>query len=574
MKRRTKWVLAAGVAAVALGAAAVGALALLLRGPASGSGSLFGGSSYLDLDVGGELPEAPPPSTLGSILERRPTPLRTYVESLDRAALDPNVKAVLLRAGLLSDAGWGRVQELRAAVVRFRKSGKPIYGYVEFCGNKEYYLAAACTKVYALPTAILQVAGLSAEVTFFRKTLDKLGVKAQFEGVGKYKNAPNTFTESAFTEPHREQMTALVDSLFTQYVEGIAQGRGKTTDEVRALVDRGPYDGPGALRAGLVDGLMYQDELEPKLGGASRLAPARYVRSKESFIFDRRPKVALIYAVGDIMPGESESSALGGEFAGSSTISRALRAARTDSDIKAIVFRIDSPGGFGPAADVIRREVQLARKAKPVVVSMGDLAASGGYYVTIGSTAIVAQPGTITGSIGVFSGKFSMRGLYDKLGITREVLTRGAHADIFSTYRPWDDEERAKIRSQNVAFYEDFVQKVARGRGKSYDEVDAVAQGRVWTGADALGTGLVDRLGGLDDAIAIAKEKAKIARGQDISLVVLPERKGFFDMLWQRQEDEAIARALPVDVRAVLHWARSVAVEGPLARLPFHLSVR
>jgi protease-4 len=574
MKRRTKWVLAAGMAAVALGAAAVGALALLLRGPAAatGGGSLFGGDSYLDLQVGGELPEAPS-SDFGSFFERRPTSLRTYVESLDRAARDPKVKAVVLEAGLLTDAGWGKVQELRAAVMRFRKSGKPVYGYLEFCSNKEYYLATACTKIYALPTAILQVSGLAAEVTFFRKSLDKLGVQAQFEGVGKYKNAPNTFTESSFTGPHREQMKALIDSLFSQYVDAIAKGRGKTPEEVRGLIDRGPYDGPEALRAGLVDGLMYEDEMAPRLKGASRLTPAKYLRSAGGSFFDRRPKVALVYAIGDIMPGESEAGSFG-EFAGSQTISRALRSARTDADIKAIVFRIDSPGGFGPAADVIRREVQLARKVKPVVVSMGDLAASGGYYVTIGSTAIVAQPGTITGSIGVFSGKFSMRGLYDKLGVTREVLKRGAHADIFSSYRAWTDEERAKIRSQNVAFYEDFVHKVAGGRGKSFDEIDAIAQGRVWTGADALGKGLVDRLGGIEDAIALAKESAKIARGQDVALVVLPERKSFFDLIWQRQEEEAVERALPVDLRSLLHWARAVGGDGPMAHLPFELSIR
>jgi len=573
MKRRTKWVLAAGVAAVAIGAAAVGALVLLLRGPASGGGSFFGGDSYLDLRVGGELPEAPS-SDFGSFFERRPTSLRTYVEALDMASRDPKVKAVVLRASILSDAGWGKVQELREAVTEFRRSGKPVYGFIEFCGNKEYYLASACTKIYALPTAILQVSGLAAEVTFFRKSLDKLGVQAQFEGVGKYKNAPNTFTESSFTEPHREQMTALLDSLFGQYVDAIAKGRGKTPDEVRNLIDRGPYDGPEALRVGLVDALMYGDEIEARLGASSRLTPARYVRSAGSSIFDRRPKIALVYTVGDIMPGESETSSVGGEFAGSETISRALRAARTDSDIKAIVLRIDSPGGFGPAADAIRREVQLARRVKPVVVSMGDLAASGGYYVTIGSTAIVAQPGTITGSIGVFSGKFSMRGLYEKLGVTREILKRGAHADIFSTYRAWTEEERSKIRSQNVAFYQDFVHKVAGGRGKSYEEVDAIAQGRVWTGADALGKGLVDRLGGLEDAISLAKESARIARAQDVALVVLPERKGFFDMIWQRQEEDTVERALPVDLRSLLHWARAVASDGPIARLPFQLSIR
>jgi protease IV len=573
MKSRTRWwILAAAVAAVAIGAAAVGGLALFLRGPAS-TGVAFGGASYLDLRLQGEVPEAPAASDLGSFLERRPTSLRTFVESLDRSASDPNVKAVVLRVSFLG-TGWGRVQELRAAVQRFRKSGKPAYAHIEFCGNKEYYLASACTRIYAVPTAILQVSGLAAEVTFFRKTLDKLGIQAQFEGVGKYKNAPNTFTESAFTPPHREQMDALLDSIYAEFVSKIAEGRGKTVDEVRRLVDRGPYDAPEALRAGLVDELIYRDELDSKLQGASRVTPARYVRSVRG-IFDRRPKVAVVYAVGDIMPGESEGGSFGGDgSAGSDTISAALREARTDDDIRAIVLRIDSPGGFGPAADVIRREVQLARKAKPLVVSMGDTAASGGYYVTIGSTAIVAQPATITGSIGVFSGKFNLRGLYDKIGVTKEILTRGAHAAIFTSYRPWTEEERTKIRDQNVAFYREFVRKVAEGRGKSYEAIDAVAQGRVWTGAEALEHGLVDRLGGLEEAVALAKEQAKIRKDQEVSLVVLPPRKGFLDLLWQRQEEDSFERALPLDMQALLQWMRSWNPDGPMARLPFHLTIR
>jgi protease-4 len=573
MKRRTKWVLAAGVAAVAIGAAAVGALALLLRGPVA-RGAVFGGSSYLDVQLDGDIPESPS-TDFGSFLERRPTSLRTLVESLDRATDDPAVKAVVLRVGFLG-TGWGKVQELRGAVQRFRKSGKPAYAHIEFCGNKEYYLAAACTKVYALPTAIVHVSGLAAEVTFFRKTLDKLGVQAQFEGVGKYKNAPNTFTEGGFTEPHREQMDALLDSLYGQFVSAIAQGRGKTAEQVRGIVDRGPYDAPEALRAGLVDGLLYQDELDGKLSGASRLTPRPYVKSARGMGFSRRPKVALIYAVGDIMPGESQGGPFGGDgFAGAETISGAIREARNDDEIRAIVLRVDSPGGFGPAADVIRREVQLARKTKPVVVSMGDTAASGGYYVTIGSSAIVAQPATITGSIGVFSGKFSLRGLYDKLGVTKEILSRGQHAAIFSSYRPWTDEERAQIRRQNAAFYQDFIHKVAEGRGKSVTAIDAVAQGRVWTGAEALERGLVDRLGGLDEAVAIAKEKAKIGKEQDVSLVILPERKGFLDLLWQRQEEDVIARSLPLDLRSLLRWMRSwTSQAGPMARLPFELSVR
>jgi protease-4 len=572
MKRRTGWLLAAGVLAVALGAAGVGVLALLLRGPAAGSG-VFGGATYLEVHLAGEVPEAPS-QDLGSFFERRPPSLRGLVESLDRAGRDPDVKAVVLRVMML-DAGWGRTQEIRDAIRRFRRSGKPAYAHIEFCGNKEYYLATACSRIYAVPTAILQVSGLAAEVTFFRQTLDKLGVTAQFEGVGKYKNAPNTFTESSFTKPHREQMEALLDSLYAQYVSAIAEGRGKNVEEVEALVDRGPYDAAGALSAGLVDELVYQDELTAKLGGATRETPTGYLRGSRSLLFDRRPKVALVYAVGEIMPGENQSGLLGGEgYVGSDTVSRALREARTDDGIRAIVLRVDSPGGFGPAADVIRREVQLARKVKPVIVSMGDAAASGGYYVTIGSTAVVAQPATITGSIGVFSGKFSVRGLYDKLGITKEILTRGRNAAIFSSYRPWTEPERDKIRRQNEAFYEDFVQKVATGRGKTYEDIDAVAQGRVWTGKDALEKGLVDRLGGLEEAVALAKERAKIAPGQDVSLVVLPAKKGFLQMLWQRQEEDVLERSLPVDVRALVRAVRAWVPDGPMARLPFSIDVR
>lgn len=572
MKRRTKWILASSVLAVAVGAAAVGALALLVRNP-SAAGSLWGGESYLDIRLEGELPEAPA-QDFGSFLERRPTSLRTLVESLDRAAKDPQVKALVVRVGFLPDAGWGKVQELRDGIARFRKSGKPAYAHLEFCGNKEYYLATACSRIYALPTAILQVSGLEAEVTFFRNTLDKLGVEAQFEGVGKYKNAPNTFTESSFTAPHREQMDALLDSLFDQYVSAIAAGRGKTRDEVLALIDNGPYDGEGALKAGLVDELLYKDQIDGRLQGTDRVTPGRYARASRGFGLDGRPKVALVYAVGDIMPGESQAGSFGDGTAGSDTISSALREARNDDAIKAIVLRVDSPGGFGPAADVIRREVQMARETKPVVVSMGDLAASGGYYITIGSSAIVAEPGTITGSIGVFSGKFSLRGLYDKIGVTKEILARGRNASIFTEYRPWTAEERAKIRTQNVAFYEDFVRKVAAGRGRSFEEVDAVAQGRVWTGVDALHQGLVDRLGGLSEALDVAREKAKIAKDSEISLVVLPPHRGFLEMLWQRQEEEGVEQALPRDLRALLAWVRALAVDGPMARLPFQLRVR
>jgi protease-4 len=573
MKKRTAWILVAAVAAVAMGAAAVGVVALVLRG--RGGSSAFGagaGRSYLALELDGSIPEQPA-SDFGSLFERRPPPLRALVESLDRAASDPSVSALVVKVGMLPDAGWAKVQELRAAILRFRSSGKPAYAHIELCSNKEYYLATACTKIYAVPSAILDVSGLATEITFLRGSLDKLGVQAQFEGVGKYKNAPNQFTETGFTPPHREQMEAMLDSLFGEYLAAIAKGRSRSLDEARELIDRGPYDAQEAKRAGLVDDLRYRDQIEQELKDASRTTPARYLRAARPF-FDTRPKIALVYAVGDIIPGGSQRGPFGGEYAGADTVSAAFRQAREDSSIRAVVFRVDSPGGFGPAADVMWREVAVTKRRKPVIVSMGDYAASGGYYVSMGADYVLAQPGTLTGSLGVFSGKFNLRGFYDKIGMSKELLARGKNALIYTEYRPWNEGERARIQTMNRAFYDDFVKRAAEGRKKSFEEIDAVAQGRVWTGAEALQQGLVDRLGGFGDAIEVAKQRAGIAKGQDVALMVLPARKGLLETLMERQEEGQLESALPEDVRATLRFLALLREGGPMARLPFELRVR
>lgn len=574
MKRRTAWVLAAAVVVVAVGAAAVGVMALMLRGGSSGSGG-GSGSSYLELRLEGDLPEQPPAADLEALFGRPPVSVRTLVESLDRAADDAKVTSVVIRLGVLSGTGWGKVQEIRDAIERFRRSGKPVYAHIEFCSNKEYYLATACSKIYVVPTAILDISGLAAEVTFFKKTLDKLGVEAQFESVGRYKNAPNQFTETAFTDAHREQTVALLDSLFGQYLQAIVTGRGKSEEEARALIDGGPYAARAAQSEGLVDELLYDDELDDRLESSRRLTPGRYTRESGGFGLDMRPKVALVYVVGEIVSGESQDGPFGGEgYAGSTTVARAIEDARKDDDIKAILLRVDSPGGSGTASDVIWREVTLAQQVKPVIVSMGDVAASGGYYVAMGGGGIVAQPGTITGSIGVFAGKFSLAGLYEKIGITKEIVSRGRNAALFTEYRPWTAEERERIRAIIEAFYGEFVGKAAEGRGKSYEELDAVAQGRVWTGEDALAQGLVDRLGGLEAAVALAKEKAQIAEDQDVRLVVLPEKKGLFEQLLERQEETGLDSRLTRELLTVYRWAAALHHGAPMARLPFDLSVR
>jgi protease-4 len=470
--------------------------------------------------------------------------------------------------------GWARVQELRDALVRFRKSGKPSWAHLEFAGNQEYFLATGCAKVAASPTAMLDVSGLSAEVSFYKGALEKLGVEAQFEGVGKYKNAPNQFTEAGFTAPHREQMEALVGSLFDQYVRAIAEARGLSPQDVRAIVDRGPFHGPEAKEAGLVDELLYRDQVEDRIPAAGRVSPSGYLRAGRGFGFDRRPKVALVHAVGEIVPGESQSSPFGGSLAGSDTIVRGLRQASEDDGVRAIILRVDSPGGSGTASDAIWREVGVARRKKPVVVSMGDYAASGGYYIAMGADAIVAEPGTITGSIGVFSGKFSLRGLYAKLGVSQETVRRGKNATLFSGWEPWTDEERAKVRGLNVAFYETFIAKAAEGRKKTPQEIDAVAQGRVWTGEEALRAGLVDALGGLDAAVAVARVRARIARGQEVQLVVLPQKKGLLETLMDRQDEDVLVRALGPGAASFLRWATELGDRGPIARVPFDLQVR
>ena len=571
MTRKTAWLVAAGVAAVALGAAAVGAVALLVRGGGGrASGEMFAGGGYLAIELEGDMPEGPAP--VQTFFESRPPSIRALVEAVDRAARDRRVKGLLLRVKPLG-TGWGRVQELRDALVRFRRSGKPSWAHLEDASNLEYFLATGCSKIAASPTSLVDVSGLAAEVTFLRGALDKLGVEAQFEGVGRYKNAPNQMTETGFTEPHREQMNALVDSLFAQYVAAIAESRGLEDDAVRGLVDRGPFRASEAKQAGLVDELLYRDEVETRVPGVNRLSAAAYVRAGRGGAFDRRPRLAVVYVAGDLMPGRSQESPFG-RVAGADTIIQGLRAAREDVSVRAIILRVDSPGGSGTASDAIWREVQLARRAKPVIASMGDYAASGGFYVAMGADAIVAQPGTITGSIGVFSGKLSMRGLYAKLGISQETLSRGRNATLFSSYEPWTETERAKVREMNVAFYDTFVSKAAEGRKKTPAEIEAVAQGRVWTGIEALDGGLVDTLGGLDAAVRLARERARIPAGQDVQLVVLPESKGFFDTLMERQEEDVSVRVLGREAASLVRWGLALSDRGPIARLPFELAVR
>lgn len=494
--------------------------------------------SYLDVNLAGPVADTAPQDLLSAMfLGRQPLALHDFWMNMRKARVDGRIQAVLLRFNMLQ-CDWGKAGEIREAILDFRRSGKKVYAYIEEGPDfdKEYYMATACDRIILHPLGWLGVNGIGGHVPFIKKTLDKLGVRAEFEHVEQYKTASNIFTETKFTPAHREMMESLYGDLFDHYVEVVAEARGMSVKEVRALIDRGFYQGERAKEAGLVDDCLYEDQVQQLMAQDGRkLARVRfndYTRIRPSSVgLERGRKVALIYASGMIVTGESMPQVIGG-----STLARWIRTAREDGSVKAIVLRVDCPGGSAVGSDVVWREVDLARREKPVVVSMSDVAGSGGYWISMAATRIVAQPQTLTGSIGVLAGKFSMEGLFEKLGVTTEKLAYGEKADIFSPFRPFTPEERKVLKQEILWTYDQFLDKVAAGRGLARDEVDEAGKGRVWTGRQALDLGLVDELGGLTTAIDLAKEEAGIPAGEEVRLVIWPKKRSVWQSLFGRRE--------------------------------------
>ena len=491
-------------------------------------------NSTLVLKVSGDLHEMEPGGVLGQFLEPPPT-VRSLVESLRKAKVDRRVTSVIVRpAG--TAALWGKVQEVRDAIADFRTSRKPIVAYLEQGGEQEYYLATACDKVFLMPTATLDLTGIASYELFLRGTLDKIGAYPDALHVGEYKTAANTFTERTFTPSHREMAESLNKDLYEQLVRGLAAGRRKPEPEVRALIDHGPYLPEDAVRAGLIDDVAYEDELDDKVdlgkGGVKFLESDEYRQiSPASLGLNRGSRIAVIYAVGVITTGPSNYDAPQGQIVGSETIVDYLRKARADGSIKAVVLRVDSPGGSAIASDVIWREMLLTRDVKPVVASMSDVAASGGYYISMPAHTIVAEPATLTGSIGVVMIKFAIDGTLKKLGMNMEGVYSGKYADLYSPVRPFSPDERARVLELMQATYDTFVEKAASARKTTPERIDTVAQGRVWTGKQAKQIGLVDELGGLQRALAIAKEKAGLKPDAEVELVVYPPRQSIYDIV-------------------------------------------
>jgi protease IV len=476
--------------------------------------------TLLELDLTEPLAAPEPDDPFARLRARGRRLLRPTLRALHEAAEDRQVVGLIAKVGGMWP--WATMQEVRRGVQAFAASGKPTlawaesFGEVGFRDMAAYVLATAFGELWLQPGGGVGLLGVGVETPFVRGTLDRLGIEPQFEQRHEYKNAADVLLRKEFTAAHREALERLAESVFSDAVETIADARGLTHDQVRELIDTGPRTASEAQAAGLVDRLGYRDQayeaMRDRTGSEAELLFADRWRSRRKIAPPphRRGHVALVEVRGGITSGRTRRSPMGRQ-AGSDTVSAQLRAARDNDRARAVVLRVESPGGSALASEVIWREVwRLRESGKPVVVSMGDVAASGGYYIASPAEVIVALPATLTGSIGVAGGKLVVDGLLERVGVSTGSVQRGARALMYSPRRGFSEDERARFAATIDVIYNDFVGKVAAGRKRPVAEIEAVARGRVWTGRDALEAGLVDELGALRDAVRIARERADL----------------------------------------------------------------
>ena len=525
----------------------------------------------LTVDIAGDLPEEPVEYRLLGLSQRARENYFDVLALLRWAREDPELRGVLLRCGGLR-IGWAKVQELRRSLTALRDAGKTVWVHLTQAGLREYLLASAAQQVFLAPAGTLDVAGLSSEVTFFAGTLKKLGIEADVIQMGKYKAAAESFTRGDMSSAHREMAESLIEDLYGQIVDAIAEGRRMSVFDVRAVLDRGPFVAREAQELGLVDELLYADQAEERLLAQCNNAKAIEKRDylarrgrivRRNVLRHSQTSIGILHLTGTVKMGESIPGLDAASASGVGSVTRDLKELRERDDIGAVVVRVASPGGSGLASDLMWHEVMRTRQRKPVVVSFGDVAASGGYYVGVAGKPMIAESGTITGSIGVVAGKALLRGLYDHAGVTKEVVTRGRHAALYSDYVPLGVEERERLHAEAAFFYADFIDKVASGRQLSKEAVASVAEGRVWTGRQALQHGLIDQIGGIEQAL----QEAKVQVGLPPSAMVIVERYPKPKRFWKMSFSVS-----PVQGRlaAVAPWLRFMARERVWAILPFH----
>lgn len=491
--------------------------------------------TILELDLEREVVQYMPRDPLSQATGSDRLVLHDLTMALERAERDPKVVGLVARLGA-AKIGIADVQEIRDAVIRFRQKGKFAIAFAETFGEFSnglgaYYLATGFDEVWMQPSGDIGLVGLHLESPFLRGVLDKVGVKPRLDQRKEYKNAMNMFTEKAMTPAHREAMTKIGEGIYGQFVKAVSEARKLSVEEVRATVDSGPLLGSEAQSKKLVDKLGYHDEFyaaaKQRAGQDAQLLYLHKYADRAEPLHQKGPKIALIYGVGGVARGKSSVDPLSGGYTlGSDTVAAGFRAAIADKDVKAILFRVDSPGGSYVASDVIWQEVGRARRAgKPVVVSMGNVAGSGGYFVAMAADKIVAQPGTITGSIGVLGGKMIPAELWEKIGLSFDAVQLGKNAGFFSMNRDYSPEEWARFQAWLDRVYDDFTSKVALGRKLDKQRVLELAKGRIWTGEDAKQLGLVDELGGLHTALGLCKQLASVGESQDVELVTFPREK-------------------------------------------------
>ena len=495
--------------------------------------------SVLTLRLSGRIPEHVEGLSLQMLRSGPPPTVLGLRNAFEKAAEDDRIRALVLSVGDLG-VGWGKAQEIRWGIEKFKQAGKPVFASLTTGNTIDYLVASAADELYMNPEGMLDVKGLRIEASFYTETLAKLGIQAELERIGKYKSAVESYTRTSISDEYREVWNSILDDVYERFLTSVGGARGKSQQEMRQIVESGPFIPRQAFDAGLIDGLKYRDELEDHIKETLELDELNEISYSEyrntlpdPLDFTAENQVAIVYAVGEILSGKTQTDPFTGTtILGADSFSSTLRKLREDDDIKAVILRINSPGGSAIASDHIWREVNLLRETKPLVVSFSDVAASGGYYIAMAGSPVLAYPGTYTGSIGVFFGKLNLRGLYDKIGLKKEVIKRGRFSDIYSDYRSLTDDERAKLQQDIEAFYRSFVDKVAESREREYEEIHEVAQGRVWVGSQAEQQGLVDELGGFDRAIEMVREAAGIEADDEIQLIPYPAPKSPLEALF------------------------------------------
>jgi protease IV len=530
-------------------------------------------NAVLVIDATGQIEEQRSPDLFSAFGGFTTPVLHDYVDAIDAAAKDSHIAGLVVRIAPL-ETGWGKLEEIRSHLLAFRKSGKPSICYLGYdgIGNPEYYLATACQQIWLVPTAPVSIRGMMAEALFFRGTLDKLKIVPEFYHIAEYKTAGNTFTEKQFTPAHKEEVEGLLHSIYDLYLNDASKARGMDRAQFEALLNRGPFSSSDAVTNKIVDRLGYWDQLQDYFKGrAQGWNPVSLNRYRSSISNDGTANIAVVHASGLIVSGDSGSTSGGGSVMGGDSVAADLRTARKDHSIKAIVLRVDSGGGSVVGSEVIRREVELANQVKPVVVSMSDVAASGGYWIAAPARKIVADPGTITGSIGVLIGKFNVSGLYALLGMSTDSVATSDNATMFSAQQNFTPAQRAYIQKSLNDTYADFTKGVAQGRKMTVEAVDKIGKGRVWSGVQAKEIGLVDELGGLDRAIEIAKQLSNIPAGESVHIVRYPEEKSFFEQFLKRQKDNNMSESQSLE-SMISHILSQM--DPVQARMPYELRIR